>query len=65
MQAGTPVFGGAIAEVLSNPRYAKAAHAMSVMIKARKKTPVQEAAGECSLGLQRPNDASLLKPACP
>ncbi len=45
-QAGTPAFGEAIMEVLSNPRYTKAAQAMSVKIRARKNTPVQEAAGE-------------------
>ena len=33
-------------EVLGNPQYAKAAKAMSVKIRARKNTPVQEAAGE-------------------
>ncbi len=45
MQAGMPAFGEAILEVLSNPRYAKAAQAMSIKIRARKNTPVQEAAG--------------------
>ena len=45
-QAGTPAFGEAIMEVLGNPQYTKAAQAMSIKIKARKNTPVQEAAGE-------------------
>ena len=45
-QAGTPAFGEAIMEVLSNPQYTKAAESMSVKIRARKNTPVQEAAGE-------------------
>ena len=45
-QIGTPAFGEAITEVLSTPRYTKAAQAMSVKIRARKNTPVQEAAGE-------------------
>ena len=44
-QAGKPAFREALMEVLSNPQYAKAAKAMSVKIRARKNTPVQEAAG--------------------
>ena len=44
-QAGKPAFRGALIEVLSNPKYAKAAKAMSVKIRARKNTPVQEATG--------------------
>ncbi len=48
MQIGTPAFKAAIMEVLGDPRYTKAAQAMSVKIKARKNTPVQEAAGEQS-----------------
>ena len=44
-QAGKPTFREALVEVLSNPKYAKAAKAMSVKIRARKNTPVQEAAG--------------------
>ena len=46
LQAGTPAFREAIMEVLSNPRYTAAAQAMSVKIRARKNTPVQEAVGE-------------------
>ena len=48
LQAGTPAFKDAILEVLSNPRFTSAAQAMSVKIRARKNTPVQEAAGEDS-----------------
>ena len=44
-QAGTTGFGEAIKEVLRNPQYTEAAQAMSVKIRARKNTPVQEAAG--------------------
>ena len=44
-QAGTPAFKDSLTEVLSNPKYTKAAKAMSVKIRARKNTPVQEAAG--------------------
>ena len=47
-QAGRPAFREALMEVLSNPKYAKAAKAMSVKIRARKNTPVQEAAGAYS-----------------
>ncbi|CAK0786592.1 hypothetical protein CVIRNUC_009806 [Coccomyxa viridis] len=43
-QAGKPAFREALVEVLSNQKYAKAAKAMSVKIRARKNTPVQEAA---------------------
>ena len=46
LQAGTPAFMGAIMEVLRNPQYTAAAQALSAKIKARKNTPVQEAAGE-------------------
>ena len=53
-QIGTPAFGAAIMEVLSDPRYTKAAQAMSVKIKARKNTPVQEAAGEQSTRSSQP-----------
>ena len=59
MQAGTPAFREAIMEVLSNPRYAKAAQAMSVKVRARKNTPVQEAAGAHSaLSSQAPLSAT-------
>ena len=40
-------------EVLRNPKYTVAAQAMSVKIRARKNTPVQEAAGEHSLSLSQ------------
>ena len=45
-QAGTPAFGAAIMEVLGNAQYKKAAQAIAIKIKARRNTPVQEAAGE-------------------
>lgn len=45
-QAGKPAFREALLEVLTNPQYTRAAQALSVKIKARKNTPVQEAAGE-------------------
>ena len=44
-QAGMPAFREALMEVLTDPKYTKAAQAMSVKIRARKNTPVQEAAG--------------------
>ena len=44
-QAGTPAFREALMEVLTNLKYTKAAQAMSKKIRARKNTPVQEAAG--------------------
>lgn len=44
-QAGTPAFQKALMAVLTDPRYTQAAQAMSVKIRARKNTPVQEAAG--------------------
>ena len=44
-QAGTPAFQKALMAVLTDPQYTKAAKAMSVKIRARKNTPVQEAAG--------------------
>ncbi len=46
LQAGTPALRAALLEVLSNPKYAAAARAMAVKIKAHPRTPVQEAAGE-------------------
>lgn len=55
MQAGTPAFKDAIMEVLSNPQYTATAEAMSVKIKARKNTPVQEAAGEHFAGTLVPD----------
>ncbi len=54
-QAGTPAFGAAIMEVLSNPQYKKAAEAMAVKIKARKNTPVQEAAGKLCVQTPSPH----------
>jgi UDP:flavonoid glycosyltransferase YjiC (YdhE family) len=45
LQAGTPALKAALLEVLSNPKYAAAARAMAVKIKAHPRTPVQEAAG--------------------
>lgn len=44
-QAGRPAFKEALMEVLTNPKYTAAARAMSVKIRARSNTPVQEAAG--------------------
>ena len=44
-QAGTPAFQKALMGVLTDPQYATAAKAMSVKIRARKNTPLQEAAG--------------------
>ena len=44
-QAGTPAFQKALMAVLTDPQYARAAKAMSVKIRARKNTPLQEAAG--------------------
>ncbi len=44
-QAGTPTFRKALMEVLTDPKYTDGARAMSVKIRARKNTPVQEAAG--------------------
>jgi len=44
-QLGKPAFKEALMEVLTNPKYTAAAQAMSVKIRARKNTPVQEAAG--------------------
>ena len=67
MQAGTPAFREAIMEVLSNPRYTKAAQAMSVKIRARKNTPVQEAAGKHSIHTSSPTvvlDTSKLDLTC-
>ena len=48
-QVGKPAFKEALMEVLTNPKYTVAAQAMSVKIRARKNTPVQEAAGVYSL----------------
>ena len=45
-QIGTPAFEAAIVQVLNNPWYTEAARAASVRLRAQKRTPVQEAAGE-------------------
>jgi hypothetical protein len=45
LETGKPEFREALLEVLTNPKYTVAAHAMSAKIRARKNTPVQEAAG--------------------
>jgi hypothetical protein len=42
---GTDALPAAILEVLGRPQYAAAASAISVKLRARKRTPVQEAAG--------------------
>jgi hypothetical protein len=42
---GKPAFRDALMEVVANPKYAEGARALAVKIKARKRTPVQEAAG--------------------
>ena len=52
-QVGKPAFKEALTEVLTNPKYTVAAQAMSVKIRARKNTPVQEAAGVHSLSLSQ------------
>ncbi len=44
-QVGKPAFKEALIEVLTDPKYTATAQAMSVKIRARKRTPVQEAAG--------------------
>lgn len=43
---GTPAFEAAIMQVLEAPKYRQAAKVVSVRLRARKRTPVQEAAGE-------------------
>jgi UDP:flavonoid glycosyltransferase YjiC (YdhE family) len=45
-QLSTPAFREAIIEVLTNPKYTRVAQSLAVKIKARKRTPVQEAAGK-------------------
>jgi hypothetical protein len=45
-QIGTPAFEAAIMQVLEDPKYSQAAKVASVRLRARKRTPVQEAAGE-------------------
>ena len=45
-QISKPAFLAAILEVLTTPSYADTAQAMSVKIRARKRTPAQEGAGE-------------------
>ena len=42
---GTEAFPAALTELLGNGRYAAAATAISVKLRARKRTPVQEAVG--------------------
>ena len=44
-QIGTPAFQAAVMQVLGNPKYAQAARAASKKLRARKRTPTQEAAG--------------------
>ena len=44
-QAGTPAFEAAILKVLTDPKYGQAARALSVRVRARKDTPLQEAGG--------------------
>lgn len=45
-QISEPAFLAAILEVLTTPSYSDTAQAMSVKIRARKRTPVQEGAGD-------------------
>ena len=45
-QISEPAFLAAILEVLTTPSYSDIAQAMSVKIRARKRTPVQEGAGD-------------------
>ena len=45
LETGKPEFREALLEVLTNPKYTVAAQALSAKIRARKNTPVQEAAG--------------------
>ena len=45
LETGKPEFREALLEVLTNPKYTTAAQAMSAKIRARRNTPVQEAAG--------------------
>jgi glucuronosyltransferase len=47
-QIGTRAFEAAILEVLLEPKYAHRANAVSRQLRARKRSPVQEAAGACS-----------------
>ena len=51
---GTPAFGQAIRKVLEEPSYRAAAARLSRMLRARRQTPVQEAAGACSLHTKAP-----------
>ena len=44
-QISEPVFLAAILEVLRTPSYSAVAQAMSIKLRARKRTPVQEGAG--------------------
>ena len=45
-QISKPVFLAAILEVLRTPSYSAVAQAMSIKLRARKRTPVQEGAGD-------------------
>ena len=56
-QLGKPAFKEALMEVLINHKYTAAAQAMSAKIRARKNTPVQEAAGVHSLLLWQHNNS--------
>ena len=48
-EAGSPSFSAAINRVLTDSQYTKAAQALSKKLRARKNTPVEEAAGASSL----------------
>ena len=45
VEAGSPSFSAAINTVLTDSQYTKAAQALSRKLRARKNTPVEEAAG--------------------
>lgn len=45
-QPGSTTFYDALLKVLTEERYTRAAQALSVKIRAHKRTPVQQAAGE-------------------
>ena len=76
-QISEPAFLAAILEVLTTPSYSDIAQAMSVKIRARKRTPVQEGAGdEMAQGIlnelltvmtisQFCASVKLIKPVCP
>ena len=68
-QIGTPAFEAAIMQVLTDPKYRQVAQAISKQVRARKRTPVQEAAGEQVCGSAVPSHlptTHLLKqaPSC-